>query len=230
GAVDGVTEAARLRCPAATSCGIHPEYPANSKSSRDLSGRWTDPSPGTASLVGEAATEDRRSSTSPAFQSHRLWRRVRTQALGMSASRLLPESEPIDDLLGRAWECGAVSGSGVFRRGDGGTIETAFELRRYRDVEMHGYTLVATDVAPRRERDAYRDAAVHAQRALQRAADETKEQLTALESLIDPAVNPLDGLAAIEELLERLRATIGADGAALVQDGRGARATAVGGL
>jgi len=148
----------------------------------------------------------------------------------MSASRLLPESEPIDDLLGRAWECGAVSGSGVFRRGDGGTIETAFELRRYRDVEMHGYTLVATDVAPRRERDAYRDAAVHAQRALQRAADETKEQLTALESLIDPAVNPLDGLAAIEELLERLRATIGADGAALVQDGRGARATAVGGL
>src|SRR5262249_10793931 len=75
-----------------------------------------------------------------------------------------------------------------------------------------------------------RDAAACAQRALQRAADETKEQLTALESVIDPSLNPLDGLAAVEELLERLRATIGADGAALVQGGRGAWAVAGGGL
>jgi len=152
------------------------------------------------------------------------------QAIGMSASMLLPESERLDDLLSRAWECGAVSGSGVSRRCDGGPVDTAFELRRYRDIDMHGYTFTVTDLAPRREWDAYRDAAARAQRALQHAADETKEQLAALESVIDPSLHPLDGLAAVEELLERLRATIGADGAALVQEGRGARAVAGGGL
>jgi PAS domain S-box-containing protein len=152
------------------------------------------------------------------------------EAIGMSASMLLPESERLDDLLSRAWECGAVNGSGVSRRCDGGLVETAFELRRYRDIELHGYTFTVTDLAPRREWDAYRDAAVRAQRALQHAADETKAQLAALESVIDPSLHPRDGLAAVEELLERLRATIDADGAALVQDGRGARAIAGGGL
>jgi PAS domain S-box-containing protein len=152
------------------------------------------------------------------------------QAIGMSASVLLSESGPLDDLLERAWECGTVNGSGVCRRCDGRQIDTAFELRRYRDIDVHGYTFTVTDMAPRREWDAYRDAAVRAQRVLQNAADETKEQLAALESIIDPSLNPRDGLAAVEELLERLRMTIGADGAALVQDGRGARAIASGGL
>jgi len=152
------------------------------------------------------------------------------QAIGQSASMLLPESERLDDLLGRAWECGAVSGSGVSRRRDGGPLDAAFELRRYRDVDVHGYTVTITDVAPRLEWDAYRDAAARAQRALQRAADDTKEQLAAVECLIDPSLSPLDGLAAVEELLERLRTSIGADGAALVQDGRGACAVAGGGL
>lgn len=152
------------------------------------------------------------------------------QAIGMSASRLLPESERLDDLLSRAWEFGVISGSGASRRCDDGPIDIEFDLRRYRDVDVHGYTLTITDVAPRREWDAYRDAAVRAQRTLQHAADEMKEQLAALENVIDPSLNPLEGPEAVEELLERLRATIGADGAALVQNGCGARAIAGGGL
>ena len=151
-------------------------------------------------------------------------------AIGMSASALLPEPERLDDFLSRAWECGAVSGSGVSHRCDGGPIDTTFELRRYCDIDMNGYTFTVTDVASRREWDEYRIAAVRVQRALQQAVDEAKEQLAALESVIDPSLSPLEGLAAVEELLERLRTTIGADGAALVQDGRGARATAGGGL
>lgn len=152
------------------------------------------------------------------------------QAIGMSASLLLPESARLDDCLGRAWESGAVCGSGASRRSDGGPIDIEFDLRRYRDIDVRGYTLTVTDVAPQHEWDAYRDAAVRAQRALQDASDEMKEQLAALESVIDPSLNPLEGPAAVEELLERLRATIGADGAALVQSGCGARAIAGGGL
>jgi PAS domain S-box-containing protein len=155
------------------------------------------------------------------------------QAIGMSASALLAESDQpkLLDLLRRAKDGGMVRGSGVHRRCDGGRIDAEFDLRRFRDVDVRSYTLTVHDMARRREWDAYRDTAVRAQRTLQDAADETKHQLAALESVIDPSLNPLEGPSAVEELLERLRTTVDADGAALVHDGRdGARATAGGGL
>jgi hypothetical protein len=55
--------------------------------------------------------------------------------------------------------------------------------------------------------------------------------LTALESLTDPSLNPLAGDGAVTELLERLRAALRADGAALVQRRRvGAGVVAAHGL
>ncbi|HSK08521.1 MAG TPA: GAF domain-containing protein [Vicinamibacterales bacterium] len=76
------------------------------------------------------------------------------------------------------------------------------------------------DTARRREWDEYRHAAALAQAALQQAADDARQQLAAIESLTDPSLNPLGGASMVTELLERLRACVRADGAALVQPGR----------
>ncbi len=84
---------------------------------------------------------------------------------------------------------------------------------RLADLKVH-------DVAQRREWDDYRETAVRAQAALQQAADDTRQQLAALENLIDPSLNPSGGPEMVIELLERLRATVGAAGAALVRPGR----------
>jgi PAS domain S-box-containing protein len=153
------------------------------------------------------------------------------QAIGMSVSALLADSErhELVDLLRSAQDSGAVSGSSEYRRSDGTQFHADFHLRRFRDFDVRCYMLAVHDVARRREWEAYRDSASRTQRALQHSADEMTKQLAALESVIDPSLNPLEGPAAVEELLERLRSTIDADGAALVL-GRGARATAAGGL
>ncbi len=96
-------------------------------------------------------------------------------------------------------------------------LETHARLRaadtRIAEMSVH-------DLARCREWDDYRETAGRAQAALQQAADDTREQLAALENLIDPSLNPLAGPEMVVELLERLRATVGADGAALVRPGR----------
>jgi len=163
----------------------------------------------------------------------RLYGYSAAQAIGMSADVLLAEFERDGflDLLRRAQDLGTLRGSAVYLRHDGGTIDADFDLRYFRDIDVRSYTLTVHDVARRKEWDAYRDTARRNQRALQDTADEMKRQLAALESVIDPSLNPLEGPGAVEELLERLRASIDADGAALVQFGLGgARATAAGGL
>jgi PAS domain S-box-containing protein len=155
------------------------------------------------------------------------------EAIGMSASVLLAKSERHEflDLLRNAQDRGTVHGSGAYRRCDGRQIDAEFDLQHFRDIDVRSYTLMVHDMARSREWDAYRDAASRAQRALQRAVDEMKQQLTALENVIDPSLNPLEGPAAVGELLERLRSAMEADGAALVRGGRGsAWATAAGGM
>jgi hypothetical protein len=78
----------------------------------------------------------------------------------------------------------------------------------------------AQDLSRRRETEAFRDAALHAQLALQKVADDAQRQVAALESLADPLVNPIAGLAALDELIEQLRSTMHADGVAVVQLGQ----------
>jgi hypothetical protein len=93
------------------------------------------------------------------------------------------------------------------RRGAEATID---------DLRRRGYEQAADHVARRREWDEHREADARAQAALQEAADATRRQLASLESLTDPEVNPMEGPAAVSELLERLRIATRADGAALV--------------
>jgi hypothetical protein len=98
-------------------------------------------------------------------------------------------------------------------------------------ADLRGRVLHAQrlDETRRHEWDEYRQAVARAQAALQGAADEAKKQLAALESLTDPSLNPLGGDAMVTELLERLRGSVGADGAALVQPGRGRMAVVTSG-
>lgn len=111
--------------------------------------------------------------------------------------------------------------TGVHRRADGARVHVEFDVKRCRPESFDHFTVAVTDLSRRRETEAFREAALRAQTALQQAADDAQAQLAALESLTDPSVNPLDGPAAVSELLERLRVSIGADGVAVVQLGRG---------
>ena len=99
-----------------------------------------------------------------------------------------------------------LAGEGRIRAAD----TTAAELRHRSAVN---------DLATRREWDNYREAARRAQAALEQVAEQAKQQLAALESLTDPSLNPLEGPVIVTELLERLRTTVAADGAAFVQPG-----------
>ena len=156
------------------------------------------------------------------------------QALGMDASLLFSQGGSrldLVELMREARDRGFVRRADLHCRQNGARVHVDFELRLVRDLHARGFTLTVHDVARRREWDDYRDAAVRAQAALQQAADDTKQQLAALESLIDPELNPLGGPAMVAELLERLRSTVDADGAALVQAGCAvARAFAARGL
>ncbi len=145
------------------------------------------------------------------------------EVLGVSIASLFFDTLSPGDLsalLRESAEAGSATRSAVHRRRDGGSVHVEIEIRPIRDVESRGFTLTVHDVAMRREWDDYRAAADQAQLALQQAADTARQQLAALESLTDPSLNPLGGAEMVSELLERLRATISADGAALVQPGR----------
>jgi PAS domain S-box-containing protein len=108
---------------------------------------------------------------------------------------------------------------GVHRRSDGTRVHVEFEVRPCRPPFSALFTVAVHDLSHRRESDAFREAALRAQAALQKAADDAQGQLAVLESLTDPSVNPVGGAAAIGELLERLRSSVRADGVALVQLG-----------
>ena len=109
--------------------------------------------------------------------------------------------------------------SGVHRRSDGTRLHVEFEVRQCRPPFAELFTVAVYDMSRRRESDAFREAALRAQAALQKAVDDAHGQLEVLEWLTDPGVNPVGGPVAIGELLERLRTSVRADGVALVQLG-----------
>ncbi|MGE5362352.1 MAG: PAS domain S-box protein, partial [Bacteroidales bacterium] len=156
------------------------------------------------------------------------------QMVGGSIASLF--ADPLADselwmLLQRSAETGLLRQGAVHCRHNGNHVQVEVEMRPFRDAEVAGFTLTVYDVARRQEWEDYRDAAKRAQAALEQAAEDARQQLTALESLTDPSLNPLEGPAMITELLERLRTTVRADGAALLQPGEtGMRVVAARGL
>jgi PAS domain S-box-containing protein len=110
--------------------------------------------------------------------------------------------------------------SGVHRRSDGTPVPVEFHVKPCGSHGAEHFTVAVHDLSRRREAEAFGDAAFRAQEALQLAADEARDRLESLESLTDPLVSAVNGDRAIDELLERLRATVRAEGVALVQLGR----------
>jgi PAS domain S-box-containing protein len=111
------------------------------------------------------------------------------------------------------------SRSAVHRRRDGTAVPVEFQVRQCpHDVEH--FTVAVHDLSRRRESDAFREAAVRAQSALQRAADTAQSRLETLEALTDPSVSTIAGPAVIDELISRLRSAVRAEGVALVGVGR----------
>jgi len=109
---------------------------------------------------------------------------------------------------------------GVHRRSDGTPVHVAFEVRRCGPHAPEHVTIAVHDLSRLREADAFREAALRAQTALQHAADEAQSRLETLEALTDPAISVIPGSGAVEELLGRLRSALRAEGVALVAVGR----------
>jgi len=154
------------------------------------------------------------------------------QALGSSVSILGDSSRPasLQQLLATEKGGDSIRSGGVHRRSDGTLLHVEVHARPCsRDAEH--VTIAVHDLSRRRETEAFRDAALRAQTALQGAADQAQGQLQMLESLTDPSVSVAAGPGAITELIERLRAAVRAEGVALVQVGRMAsRVVAAAGL
>lgn len=145
------------------------------------------------------------------------------QLVGTSGAVLFfeyPSADRLSALLHECEEAGSLRQIDVHKRCDGSRLDVEIEIKPFSLAEVRGFTLTVHDLARRHEWDDYRQAATHAQAALTQAADETRQQLAALENLTDPSLNPLGGAAMVTELLERLRAAVRADGAALVHRGR----------
>jgi len=154
------------------------------------------------------------------------------QALGSSVSILGDASRPagLHQLLAMEKGGDSIRSRGVHRRSDGTLLHVEVHVRPCsRDAEH--VTIAVHDLSRRRETEAFRDAALRAQTALQGAADQAQGQLQMLESLTEPSVSVAAGPGAITELIERLRAAVRAEGVALVQVGRMAsRVVAAAGL
>jgi PAS domain S-box-containing protein len=151
----------------------------------------------------------------------RMYRFRADQALGSNVSILLDGARPanVQELLSADTSGDVARGVGVHRRSDGTPVHVEFQVKPCsRDVEH--ITVAVHDLSRRRETVAFRDAAIRAQAALQHAVDVAQGQLEMLELLTDPSVSVSAGSGAINELLERLRSTVGAGGVALVQVGR----------
>ncbi|MEO8259256.1 MAG: PAS domain-containing protein [Acidobacteriota bacterium] len=144
------------------------------------------------------------------------------QIVGASIAAIFSDAGAVPDiqaLLEAGTSAGPARRAGAHRRSDGTRVNVEFEVRPCRLPFSGLFTVAVHDMSRRRESDAFREAALSAQAALQKALDEAHGQLSVLEWLTDPAVSPAGGAAAIGELLERLRVSVRADGVALVQFG-----------
>jgi PAS domain S-box-containing protein len=157
------------------------------------------------------------------FSAERMYGRTAEEIVGSSLTAILSDGVATTDvlaLLGAKPSPDRTQLVGVHRRSDGTRVHVELEVKPCRPPFSELFTIAVHDLSRQRESDAFREAALRAQTALQKAADDAQGQLAALESLTDPSINPAAGSAAIGELVERLRSSLRADGIALVQLGR----------
>lgn len=145
------------------------------------------------------------------------------QVLGTNATAILGGSgrpAGVDELLATAGEGELVRPRSVHRRADGTPVHVDVTIKRCGPRDREHFTIGVLDLSGRRETEAFREAALRAQAALEQSVDETRARLETLEALTDPTASIAAGTATADELLERLRLAMRADGIALVQVGR----------
>jgi PAS domain S-box-containing protein len=144
------------------------------------------------------------------------------QIVGSSLAATFSDTVATTDLEQLLTECSpsGLRHHAVHQRSDGTSVQVEFEIKACRSEAGPHFTVAAQDLSGRRETEAFREAALRAQVALQKAADDAQGQVDALEALTDPLVNPVAGLALLGELLEQLRSTMRADGVAVVELGQ----------
>lgn len=154
---------------------------------------------------------------------------------GRPLAILFPEGEAAPDagsLLTEAGRGVAIRRFVGQRRGDGATFDAEVEIAKTTGAGGDGFALVVHDLTVEHERQRTSSAAADAQRALRDEADLAQRQLAALQSITDPSLNEWPTSELLDELLERLRQAVQADGIALIATG-GGRAlvrAAIGGL
>ena len=145
------------------------------------------------------------------------------QIVGSGLAAIFADEQDTTDaqaLLRATPDAPPVRRAAVHGRSDGTRVHVEFEVKPCGPQFSELLTIAVHDVSRRRESEAFREAALRGQAALEKAADDARSQVAVLESLTDPSVNPVAGLAAIGELVERLRSSMCADGVALVHVGR----------
>lgn len=140
-----------------------------------------------------------------------MYARPAEQMLGTDAQLLFGSTH--SDELSRIMRSAAASRpsrwSGLHRRSDGTAFDVDVEVQ---PVErMDAFTFAVRDLTRDRQWDAYRDAATRSDAALREEAELMRRQLAALESVTDPTIDT-NSRDDIEQLLERLRLAIDADG------------------
>jgi PAS domain S-box-containing protein len=169
------------------------------------------------------------------------WRAAAARLYGRPAADMLQTSpaglfadlseDDFAALLGRARE-GIAHHAGAQRRNGDETFAAEIEIEPLSRGGFDGFAMIVRDLTREQEREAIASSTRRAFAELQTEAGIAHQQLTSLRDVTDPELNALagDDLAAI--VLERLRASIDAEGIALVHFDRFARTAlcAAGGL
>ena len=105
-------------------------------------------------------------------------------------------------------------------RADGTMFAAEVEISPLVSGGFDGFTMIVRDLTQQQARAAadWSSAEAHAQ--LRDEAELAQRQLSTLQDLTDPALNSLDDVQLVTELLDRLRTTIKAEGIALIHFGR----------
>jgi PAS domain S-box-containing protein len=105
-------------------------------------------------------------------------------------------------------------------RADETTFQAEIEVSPLTPDGRDGFALIVRDLTHRQARAAAERSAAETQAQLRSEVVRAQRQLSTLQELTDPALNALDAVQFVSELLDRLRAATHAAGIALVQFGR----------
>jgi PAS domain S-box-containing protein len=101
-----------------------------------------------------------------------------------------------------------------------GTFAAEIEISPLGSGGFDGFAMIVRDLTRQQARAAAERSTAEAHTQLRAEAELAQQQLSTLQDLTDPALNAFDDVQLVTELLDRLRASINAEGIALIHSGR----------